>query len=251
MIDVVLTPAEVGRVEGMLSESQAVVLDVLRATTTITAALQAGAREVRLFDSLDAARMARAQWNPEGGPVVIAGERACLKPEDFDLGNSPREQVTHKVGGATVLLATTNGTRAAVRVQKARRLYAASLLNATATARALVPQIETLHTLLICSGTNGALALEDVIGAGAVLFSLLQTTYRTDLTFSDSAWLAYHTFAGVRQRLPAALRLGAGGINVIEAGLEEDIDFCARLDAAPLVAVVEGDPLRAVRLAGD
>jgi phosphosulfolactate phosphohydrolase-like enzyme len=70
---------------------------------------------------------------------------------------------------------------------------------------------------------------------------LLQATYRTDLAFTDTAWMAYHTFAAVRQRLPAALRLGQGGINVIEAGLEDDIDFCARLDAVPLVARISTD----------
>jgi 2-phosphosulfolactate phosphatase len=250
MIDVVLTPADVERVDGILPQSQAVVLDVLRATTTMTAALHAGAREVRLFGSLDEARAAKSAWDVRAaGPVVLAGEQACLKPEDFDLGNSPREQVTHKVGGATVLLATTNGTRATVRVRAAQRLYAAGLINAGATAKALVPQIESLHTVLVCSGTGGSLALEDVIGAGAILFALLQSTYRTDLAFSDTAWLAYHAFAAVRQRLPAALRLGAGGVNVIEAGLEEDIDFAARLDAVPLAAAVERDPLRVVRLA--
>jgi 2-phosphosulfolactate phosphatase len=253
MIDVLLTPADLPRVEGILPDSQAVVLDVLRATSTIVTALHHGAAAVRLFDSLDAARAARREWAGGGGgrPAVLAGEQACVKPADFDVGNSPREHVTEKVGGATVLLATTNGTRAAVRARAAKQLYAASLLNASATAGALLPQVDALHTVLVCAGTagsaSGGAAVEDVIGAGAILFSLLQTTYRTDLAFTDNAWMAYHTFAAVRQRLPAALRLGAGGLNVIEAGLEDDIDTCARLDAVPVVVAVEADPLRAVR----
>src|SRR6185369_2631450 len=108
-----------------------------------------------------------------------------------------------------------------------------------ATAQALVPQLDRVDTLLICAGTNGAPALEDSLGAGAILFSLLQATYRTDLQFTDSAWLVYHAFVAVRQRLPAALRLGQGGINVIGAGLEDDVDHCARLDGLPLVAVID------------
>jgi hypothetical protein len=60
-----------------------------------------------------------------------------------------------------------------------------------------------------------------------------------DLAFSDTAWLAYHAFAAVRTRLPAALRLGQGGLNVIDAGLEADINHCARLDALPLVAQID------------
>jgi 2-phosphosulfolactate phosphatase len=220
------------------SNAQVVVLDVLRATSTIVTSLSAGAHEVRLFDSLDAARTARHQ--PFPAPVLLAGEQNCLKPADFDLGNSPREHVTEKVGNATILLATTNGTRAAVAARKAgaRMLLAGSLLNATATARALMPHLDTRDTLLLCAGTNGQASLEDVVGAGAILFALLQATYRTDLAFSDTAWMAYHAFAAVRTRLPAALRLGQGGVNVINAGLEDDIDHCARLDALPVVAEI-------------
>jgi 2-phosphosulfolactate phosphatase len=247
MIDVLLTPADITRAESLFPASQVVILDVLRATSTIAASLSAEAREVRLFDSLDAARTARSAWTPSAGPALLAGEQSCLKPDDFDLGNSPREHAAAIVAGATVLLATTNGTRAAVRADTAQRLLAGSLLNATATAKALMPALDRQHTFLLCAGTNGALALEDVIGAGAILFGLLQSTYRTDLAFTDSAWLAYHTFAAVRTRLAAALRLGAGGINVINAGLEEDIDVCARLDALPIVIDIHRNPLRAAR----
>lgn len=250
MIDVFLNPADLGAAD--LSQSQVVVLDVLRATSTIVTGLARGARAVRLFDSLDAARQARRLWPADSGPVVLAGEQKCLKPADFDLGNSPRQCATEKVGGATVLLATTNGTRAAVRAQQAgaRTMYAGSLLNAGATAQALLPEIDGLHTIFVCAGTNGKLAFEDVLGAGAILFALLRATYRADLPFTDGAWLAYQAFAAVRERLPAALRLGAGGINVIEAGLEEDIDHCARLDGFPVVARILAGPggeLRVVR----
>ena len=240
MITVLFNPADLTDATG----AQIVILDVLRATSTIVTALSAGAREVRLFDSLDAARAARAQFPP---PVLLAGETQCLRPPDFDLGNSPREHVPEKVGGATVLLATTNGTRAAVRARDAggggTTLWAAALLNATATAHALMPRLEIGHTFLLCAGTNGQISLEDVIGAGAILFALLQTTYRTDLPFTDTAWIAYHAFAAVRTRLPAALKLGQGGINIINAGLEDDIDHCARLDALPIPVTIDPSSL--------
>src|SRR6185295_5022981 len=144
------------------------------------------AKEVRLFDSLDSARAAKAQFPKTAGPVLLAGESQCLRPSDFDLGNSPREHVTEKVGNATIFLATTNGTRAANRAQQAgaKQIFAASLLNATATATALVPQLDTTHTYLLCTGTNGQIAQEEVIGAGAILFALLQKTYRTDPPFT-------------------------------------------------------------------
>ena len=87
-----------------------------------------------------------------------------------------------------------------------------------------------------------------MLGAGAILFALLQATYRTDLAFTDTAWMAYHAFAAVRTRLPAALRLGQGGINVINAGLEEDLDHCAQLDALPLVARIDPETLMVQRM---
>lgn len=245
MIDVILTPSALP--DSGLENAQVVVFDVLRATTSITAGLFHGAKDVQLFGSLDEARAAKKAAGT--GPFVLAGESKCLRPDDFDLGNSPREFVTEKVGGSSILLATTNGTRAAVAAQNAERLFAGSLLNAEATAKALLPRLDHVHTLLLCAGTNGQLACEDVIGAGAVLFTLLQTTYRADLPFTDSAWMAYHTFAAVRERLPAALRLGQGGINVIEAGLEDDIDFSARLNACPIVCEIQKTPsLRVVKI---
>jgi 2-phosphosulfolactate phosphatase len=251
MIDVLLSPADLDRAAAApesLHNAQVVVLDVLRATSTIVTALHAGAREVRLFASLDDARSARSAWNAADGPVLLAGESNALKPEDFDAGNSPREMVTEKVGGATLLLATTNGTRAAVKVRSVPRLFAAALLNASATAEALLAEVDTRNTLFVCSGTNGKLAVEDVLGAGAILFTMLGTSYRADLPFTDNAWLAYHAFAAVRARLPAALRLGAGGLNVIDAGLEDDIDHAARLDALPIIAAIDPVTLTVHRL---
>jgi 2-phosphosulfolactate phosphatase len=243
MITVLFKPADLTDATG----AQVVIVDVLRATSTIVTALAAGAREVRLFDSLDAARAARAQFPP---PVILAGEAQCLRPPDFDLGNSPREHTTEKVGNATVLLATTNGTRAAVRARDAgaTTLFAAALLNASATAQALLPRLDSGHTFLVCAGTNGQISLEDVIGAGAILFALLQTTYRTDLPFTDTAWIAYHAFAAVRTRLPAALKLGQGGINVINAGLDDDIAHCSRLDALPVPVMIDPASLVATPL---
>jgi 2-phosphosulfolactate phosphatase len=240
------------------SNAQVVILDILRATSTIVTALAAGAREVRLFDSLDAARQARAteletpNSKPEtrNAPVLLAGEQDCLKPPDFDLGNSPREHVTQIVANTIILLATSNGTRAAVAAQRAgaKTLLVGALLNSAATARALIPQLDTRDTLLLCAGTHGQPALEDMLGAGAILFALLQATYRTDLAFTDASWIAYHAFAAVRTRLPAALRLGQGGINVIRAGLEDDLDRCAQLDVLPVVAQIDPDTLVVQRM---
>lgn len=242
MIDVVLLP---GRISAeRLSHSQVVVLDVLRATSTAVTALANGAREVRLFDDVQATCTARAGVD---GPVVLGGERHCVKIAGFDVGNSPAEYATEVLGGATVLLTTTNGTRAAVEVAASSDVFLGCLLNASATARALLGRIQQLDTLLVCAGTDGDNSIEDIIGAGAIIWQLRQLEHSLTSSFADTAWIAYETFAAARQDLAAALRLGRGGIQLIEAGLADDIDWCARVDSRPIVARVLHAPLRAVR----
>ena len=241
MIDVVFLPALLDR--SVLPRAQVVVFDVLRATSSIVTALAHGAQEVRLFGTIEEATGARAGLP---APVLLAGERKCIKPAGFDMGNSPAEFAGAAVRDATICLTTTNGTVAALAARGAQKMFVGSLLNAEATARALAQNVNALDTLLLCAGTEGRISSEDVLGAGAVLFALLQLTYRTDLPFTDSAWIAYHAFAAARARLPAALRLGQGGVNLIRANLESDIDLCAALDCHPLAVTLLPEPLRAM-----
>ncbi len=238
MIDVVMLPEMLEA--KLLPQSQVVVLDVLRATSSVVTALAHGAKEVRLLATVEQVAAAVTTAPP---PVVTAGERGCVKVPGFDLGNSPTEFRTDRIGGATVLLSTTNGTRAAIAAQEAHTLFLACLLNASATAQALMPDLDSLHTIFVPAGTNGRIAHEDIIGAGAILWSLFAGSYRVDLPFTDTAWLAYNAFSATRGRLGAALRLGQGGINLIENGFEDDIDFCAALDTTPIIVRVEKHPL--------
>ncbi len=238
MIDVVLLPANIDPF--VLPRAQVAVLDVLRASSSVVTALANGAKQVRLFDTPEQVLKARQGFV---GPVKTAGERSCVKIPGFDLGNSPAEFETHQIGGSTVLMSTTNGTRAAAAAMAAEQMFICGLLNAGATAQALLPRIDELDTLLVLAGTDGKPALEDLLGAGAVLWHILGGTLRPNLPFTDTAWMAYHAFSAVRSRLKTALRLGAGGVHLIENGFEDDIDLCAELDAKPIVALVEKGPL--------
>ena len=222
-----------------------VVFDVLRATTTMVAALAAGAREIRVFDSLDAAATAARDFR--GGASVLCGEHRCLPPPGFALGNSPGDYTAHTVGGRTVLLSTTNGTRAIVAALGATELVIAALVNATATARH-VARLGRDVTLL-CAGTDGMAAPEDSLGAAAVVHGLQafgQVALDADLGN------AVTQFEQASDRLADALRQTPGGRNVIAAGLAPDIEFAARLDVFDIVAgVVPGppEPPRVVRIA--
>jgi 2-phosphosulfolactate phosphatase len=235
--DVVLVPQLLAPQQ--LRARAAVVLDVLRATTTIAAALHAGAREIRVFASTDDVRRARSGCQG----ALLCGEQHCLRPEGFDLGNSPGEFGAARVSGRTILMSTTNGTRAIVAARGAAQLYAAGLVNAEATARHLA-RLGSDVTLL-CAGTGGEVALEDALGAGAIIAALNRLT--SNKLASDSAAIASTLFETFEKSLPQTLRNTHGGRNVIAAGLEADIDFAARLNVMEIVADVDPRTLTATR----
>lgn len=234
-LDVVLTPRDV--TPERLRDRAVVVFDVLRATTTMTAALAAGVAEIRIFDSLDAAAAAA---KAHGQPRVLCGERQCLRPAGFDLGNSPGGFDPHQHAGRTVFMSTTNGTRAIVAARSAKVLLVGALVNASAVANHLVSA--GLDVTLLCAGTDGEVAMEDLIGAGAVIHAM---SGEVEIV-GDAARIALRLFQGCRGDLDAALLDAQGGRNVMAAGLPADIAFAARLDALSAVGRVLDEPLRVV-----
>ena len=137
-VDVVFLPKDL--TEAHVRERAVVVFDVLRATTTMTAALAAGAREIRVFPSLDEARAASKAFD---GAKLLCGEARCLRPEGFDLGNSPGDYISTLVRGKTLLMSTTNGTRAIVAARHGARMFTGAIVNARAVATALIVNLET------------------------------------------------------------------------------------------------------------
>lgn len=232
-LDVVLLP-QLLRPEH-LSGRAVVVFDVIRATTTMNAALAAGVKEIRVFGDLDAAARASREFP---APHLLVGERNAEKPPGFDLGNSPGvfDAAVHR--GQTLLMSTTNGTRAILAARGAAAMFVGALVNAGAVAAALAR--EGRDVTLLCAGTEGDVSAEDLLGAGAVIEALRG---RVDVDLPrDAASLAARAFAACRDSLPATLRETWGGRNVIRAGLTPDLDFCARLDSLGAVGEVRGDP---------
>src|SRR3954468_11755989 len=159
-VDVDLLPSEL--IPEDLDYRVVVVLDVLRATTTMAAALQAGVQEIHVYPDIESVREAKRQM-PD---ALACGEQNCLKPGGFDLGNSPGDFAGQHLG-KTLLMSTTNGTKAILAARWADRILTGAIVNAQAVA-AIIRQSNTDVTLL-CAGTNGEVAPEDVIGAGAIL----------------------------------------------------------------------------------
>jgi 2-phosphosulfolactate phosphatase len=204
MIDVALTPAE------MRPAAVAVVLDVLRATSTATQALRSGYRAVLCAASIDRAHELR------GPGRVLAGERRCRKPPGFDLGNSPSAAIDGN--GRELVLATTNGAPAIVAAAAAApRVLLGCLLNLGAVAAALG---DADDVLIVCAGTDRAVALEDAYCAGRL--SVLLGGPRTDAALvAEGLVRAYSEPA-------AALWASADARRLVQCGLQGDIADCAR-----------------------
>jgi 2-phosphosulfolactate phosphatase len=223
-----------------LTKRVVVVFDVLRATTTMTAALAAGVSDIRVFGDVATARKYAAGAGLYPKPV-LCGEENCLPPEGFDMGNSPGA-FDRSLKDRTLYMSTTNGTRAILAAQDAQLLLVGALVNASAVAKAVVES--GLDLTLLCAGTNGQVAMEDVLGAGAVLAAVKRlTSVREE---GDLPMMAHRLFEVEKNDLHGALRRTRGGQNVIAAGLEEDIDFAASVDRFKVVGRVEGE--RVVRL---
>lgn len=203
----------------------AVVVDVLRATSTVTQALASGYRRVLVAESLDLARQLR------GPGRVLAGERHCIKPPGFDQGNSPTDAL--EPYGQELVLATTNGAPTIVEsAKRSRRVLLACVLNLAAVAEALLqPRGEPAQDVqIVCSGTDGAVALEDVYLAGRLCAAL--PGERT-----DAARVAEGLARGFATPLDA-LAASADAAVLRRADLAGDIVYCAFESALALVPSV-------------
>jgi len=215
-----------------LADRTVVVIDVLRATTTIAYALSAGVEEVIPCGDVEEAWSAK-QRDPH---VLLGGERGGLPIEGFDLGNSPSEYVHTRVADHRVVFTTTNGTQAMLRCRQARRVLLAAFANMTAVVRTLShePGIE-----LLCAGTRGVVSREDGLLAGAIVDGLQRGSSTTSI--SDEAALARDAWRNAAKilddggRLADILRDGAGGRNLMAIGLDRDIETAAEIDALSVV----------------
>jgi len=218
--------------ESELAEGTAVVIDVLRATTTAIRALANGCLEVIAVEEI-ADALALARDLSRRGPVLLGGERRGLPIPGFDLGNSPHEYTQEVCTGRRLVLTTTNGTRAMVRAARAKITLLASFHNVSAVTRLL--DYLGGPTFLLCSGTEGRVSLEDVLCAGAIV-----ERGGDRFQMDDMGWIARAAWQQWRENLAEALQLGTGGRKLVSLGLERDVIEAARVDICDVVPVAQG-----------
>lgn len=226
-----LTPAAV-REEGLRGRP-VVVLDVLRATTSIITAIASGARGVIPAESLERATEISTRLGTDD--VLLAAEREARRVEGCELGNSPGEFTPQRVGGRRVVLATTNGTRAIVRARTALPLMIGGYVNAGRVIEALGAREEVV---IVCAGSNGGFALEDTACAGYLLERLRREKEREVLPMNDGAWVALELGKRAPRSPVRLLRQAAHGRYLIEMGFEEDLKRCGDVDSQPVLPVL-------------
>jgi 2-phosphosulfolactate phosphatase len=245
-LEVLFTPADFEAMASRdLGETVCVVFDVLRATTSMVVALSNGAKGVIPVKGIREALALRQMRSH----VLLAGEREGLRigaeltgSVAFDLGNSPREFTAAMVRGKTVVMTTTNGTRALNACTGAREVFAACLLNLQATGAALRAQASP-RLSLVCSGTFEEAALEDVLGAGA-LCAELWDVYGSGA--SDGALMAREFYEVHKANLERAIGRGRNGRRLLSRPeLAADVGFCAKMNSFGTVARLLAGELKA------
>jgi len=228
-VEVFFTPGALEAAD--VSGRTVVVIDVLRATTTIAQAIAAGARAVYPVPSVDeAARLAHTLGRED---VLLCGERRCLPIEGFDLGNSPREFTAERVAGKALVMSTTNGTYAISLASGAGRVMTASFVNLAAVIDALAGETEVM---VVCAGREGSFALEDAVCAGLLLEGLADRS-ASALEGCD-AMDAARALAARFAPTPEMLAGTVAGRNLVAAGLGGDLATCAERDRLDVVPVI-------------
>lgn len=230
-LDVVFTPG--GLAANALAGRAVFVIDILRAMTSMCAALRHGARAVvPALSTEDALRIAQTLGPPD---VVLAGERQCERIPGFALGNSPREMAEAAVRGKTLVMCTTNGTRALVATQGAAPVYAVAAANLSTTGRRAEEILEREGGLVIlCAGREGDFALEDAYCAGRLAVAAMGGRRRTR-GLNDAALAALDLVRRYGERWDRPLRASRAGRELNRLGYGEDVLEAGHQDSCNLL----------------
>ncbi|RUL89416.1 2-phosphosulfolactate phosphatase [Tautonia sociabilis] len=231
---------------GALAGGVAVVVDVLRATTVMVHALASGSEAIVPCLEIDEARSIAAGRPP--GSTLLAGERLGIPIEGFDLGNSPESFSPEACRGKTVVMTTTNGTRAILAAAEADRVLIGAFINRRAVLRHLEGSVTPIH--LVCSGTDGLISFEDSLLAGWITSQLVRDhggSFGNDAArIASGAWESVAPDPETPESLAAILARGRGGRRVTELGLRADLEAASRIDRFDLVPELHRDPVRIV-----
>lgn len=222
-----------------LRDKNVVVIDVLRASTTVIAALNSGAREIIPVNTIESA--VKVSGNLFGDVVIRGGERNGKMIEGFNLGNSPFEYTPETVKGKSIIFYTTNGAPAMWKARYAKNLLIAGFVNITAVVNKIKEIKEDIY--ILCAGKQTQFCIEDAVCAG-MLTKLLIDDEETEIDFNDSAVAAVALFKNFSKNLLKMARTCDHGKYLIEIGFEKDIEFCTNIDTFDVVPELSANVLK-------
>jgi 2-phosphosulfolactate phosphatase len=229
-IRVAVVPAEIQA--PAFKGKTAVVIDVLRATTSIVHAMSEGAEKIIPVATIETATRLAASLDRR--TRLLCGERDGERVDGFDLGNSPGEYTSEAVAGKTLILTTTNGTDAMARLEGAREVVVCAFANVSAAAQHVRGEAELL---VACAGDAGAFSLEDAVCAGH-LVARLRDLEDGDFDLNDGAAACESLYAVHRDAVADCLRASSHGRRLVGLGFGDDIEIAARIDSHAAVPVI-------------
>jgi len=215
--------------EEEVKNKSVVVIDVLRAGSSIITALYNGAKGIiPVSDMAEASEMAQ---NLDPASYLLCGEKNGVKIDGYHLGNSPFEYNKKAVNGKTLIMKTTNGTKAVDRCSGAERVLISSFLNLSKVVEELSKDDNEL--VIVCSGWRNRLSLEDMLCAGAILHRLNKQKILANAP--DGAKVAVSLYEKYGSAIPAAVYNSNHAARLSDLGFEKDIDYCCEIDAIPII----------------
>jgi len=208
-----------------------IVVDILRATTTISTALEYGAIAIRPIETLDECK----NWRSKG--YLGAAERGGKKVEGFEYGNSPFDYINKNISGEKIALTTTNGTKTIHAVKTADMVLMGSFCNISALSEVLMDKKKDI--IIVCAGWDDEINLEDTLFAGALIDGLMDSF---DVS-ADPAILAHNLFLNGKDDMFQFLKKSSHVTRLLNFGLKKDIYFCLEQDKFDNIAVLKNEEI--------
>lgn len=245
IIDAYLTPY-FPETETFFDDSHVLMIDVLRASSTVAAALYNGAKEVVATENLDKAVTLYSNLSKE--VRFLGGERNGIMPSGFDAGNSPSEYTGEKIEDKTVIITTSNGTKIYQKAKQAESRIIASFVNVEVVLEYLKACIkeknENTKFIILCAGNNGRLSYEDTLCAGRYIAAIMELIKDGELT--DTAAAAFNLYEMHKQNLNEFIASRQHATYLKSIGFEKDIETCLTENYYPVVPLITGSSIKKI-----
>jgi len=235
-IDLFLSRAEIQ--QNLLKDRLVVIIDVLRASTSMITALANGCRGIIPVSETNQAKKLAQNFPPES--ILLCGERNEVLIPGFDLSNSPLEYTVDKVNGKKIIFTSSNGSKLFDYVQSAQKTIVAGFVNISTVSKFIIES--KLDAAILCAGKNGQFGLEDVVCGGMIVDKMVDL--KTDISnLNDGAIAALAMYRSFAENITGMMYQASHGKRLIEIGQEVDLITCGKIDSIEMIPILNGNEL--------